>query len=202
MTTLQRPTREVVLRTLSHELNTALTIVLGNIRILGSGGGEIDGATRQTAFHDLEEQAERLHLAIQNLLLMERLGIGEQPLLEPVVLSRLLEQIVITECRRGGCHEIVNEGTRVDPVSIDRELFKVVLTNLVDNACLYSPPGMRVWVRTSQDETHALVTVLDEGPGLDEQELFLIFEPYYRSSSRVPAVIPGLGIGLTVAKKI
>src|SRR5688500_1627146 len=121
---------------------------------------------------------------------MERLAVGEQPYVEPSVLTILLKEMVGSECRRGGVHEIINEEAHLDfPVAVDRELFRVLLRNLIDNACLYSPSGTPIQVQAAQRDKNAFVAVLDLGPGISEEELPLIFQPYYRSP-KVSEILP------------
>ena len=199
MTSRPRPTRDVVLQTLSHELNTTLTTILGNIRLLKTDDGP---GVRAITIKDLEQSAQRLNFALQNLLLLERLELGEQPYLEPVVLPILLSELLGSRCTRCGRHQIVGpRGNVSNPVAIDRNLFRVCLNNLVDNACLYSPPEKPIVLITGESGRAVLVSVLDEGLGIEEEELSHIFEPYYRSP-KVSDTVPGLGIGLTVAKRI
>ena len=79
----------------------------------------------------------------------------------------------------------------VDAVQIQR-----VLANLIENALKFSPPASRVHVRITATRQEAIVRVVDQGPGLPEEELERVFEPFYRR----PATGSGAGLGLAIAR--
>jgi two-component system, OmpR family, sensor histidine kinase MtrB len=83
-----------------------------------------------------------------------------------------------------------------DPTRIEQ-----VLDNLVSNAVKYSPRGGRVTVAAFEEGTDAVVAVSDQGIGIPQDELERIFEPFRRTRDS-QALIPGVGIGLSVARKI
>jgi signal transduction histidine kinase len=76
-----------------------------------------------------------------------------------------------------------------------------VITNLVSNAVKYSPDGGRVTVSAFAERSDAVVTVSDEGMGIPPQEREWIFEPF-RRTRRSRELVPGVGLGLSVARKI
>jgi len=76
-----------------------------------------------------------------------------------------------------------------------------ILTNLVSNAVKYSPEGGRIRIRLEQEGGRAVVAVSDEGIGIAEEDLQRIFEPFKRSKSP-RADIPGVGLGLSVARQL
>ncbi len=83
-----------------------------------------------------------------------------------------------------------------DPVRIDQ-----VVTNLLSNAIKYSPRGGRVTASVAVDGGRAIVAVSDEGMGIAPEDLPRIFEPFHRSG-RSRELVPGVGLGLSVARKI
>jgi signal transduction histidine kinase len=87
------------------------------------------------------------------------------------------------------------ESVRGDEAAL-RELF----VNLVDNAVRYTPDGGKVRVELAAAETGANVTVSDNGPGIPEKELGLIFERFYRGGGAVKT--EGTGLGLAIAAQI
>jgi signal transduction histidine kinase len=77
-----------------------------------------------------------------------------------------------------------------------------VLNNVVSNAIKYSPRGGRVTVTVGRrGDDHIVIDVTDQGPGIPQHERELIFEPFKRSP-RAGADIPGVGLGLSVARRI
>jgi two-component system, OmpR family, sensor histidine kinase MtrB len=85
---------------------------------------------------------------------------------------------------------------RCDPMRIEQ-----VLANLVNNAIKYSPPGGAIQVAVAARPDGVLVSVADEGEGMEPDEIERVFDPFRRGGEAVPAV-PGAGLGLFVARRI
>src|SRR5206468_12827724 len=85
-------------------------------------------------------------------------------------------------------------------VRADRERLKQVLTNLIENAVKYSPPGDQVEVSTWAENGRVCVTVSDRGPGIAREQQGLIFEKFGRAN--VGSGKPGTGLGLFIARSI
>ena len=83
----------------------------------------------------------------------------------------------------------------------DAELLGRALWNLVENAAKYGAPPIRVWAERAGDRIRFHVS--DEGPGIPESERERVFEPFYRADrARTPGVRAGVGLGLTLARRI
>jgi two-component system sensor histidine kinase KdpD len=191
-----------VIPAVSHELNTALTSVLGNAHVLREHENQLATNVRHDALAALEGEAERLLKAIQNLLLFARLRLGEQPYQQPLAPRRFLEELVANERRRYDGRPLSLRFESVSsPISADESLLRVALHNLIDNARAYSPPGSAIELFIWERQGYLVIEVLDEGEGLDPRELEAIFQPFYRSPN-VSDRLPGLGIGLTVARSL
>jgi K+-sensing histidine kinase KdpD len=186
----------------SHELNTALATVLGNAHILRERGNELDPASRFAALVDIETNAERLFSAIQNLLLFAKLETGVRPHLQPTLFREILNKHVSLEQGRRMERVVrLRSNQARQPVAVDESLMKVMLRNLLENACDYSESQHEVITVLLQRKGSLLLLVLDRGPGILETEKELIFAPFFRSSGLADRA-PGLGLGLTVAKRI
>jgi K+-sensing histidine kinase KdpD len=193
---------EEIVPAISHELNTGLTTVLGNAHILRTGGDQLGVGARASALADLEHHANRLFKAIQNLLLLARLELGEKPYLQPVVLPRFVEDILFEERLRFSSRRIsMATGGFFQPVAIDQSLLRVALFNLLDNADQFSPREAPIEVTAFGGGSIHTILVIDHGSGVDEAERDLIFEPFYRCAS-IRDKVPGLGLGLTIAQKL
>jgi len=84
---------------------------------------------------------------------------------------------------------------RADPTALDE-----LVSNLVDNAVRYTPPGGSVTVEVNATADEAAVVVRDTGPGISPEDLEQIFEPFYRGQAQKS--IPGTGLGLPITKRI
>lgn len=86
-------------------------------------------------------------------------------------------------------------------VECDPTRLEQVVTNLVSNAIKYSPEGGRVTTAVTTSGSDAVVAVTDEGIGIPADDLARLFEPFYRGSASRERV-PGVGLGLSVARKL
>lgn len=88
------------------------------------------------------------------------------------------------------------------PVRANPALLGQVLDNLLDNACKYSPAGSPVAVSVESNGAEAVLVVSDEGCGITPEELPLVCEPFFRSAQARWTGAQGVGLGLTVAKRL
>ena len=86
-------------------------------------------------------------------------------------------------------------------VEVKPEWLDAVVDNLIGNAAKYSTPGRPILVTIEASATEVAARVLDEGPGLSDDDLVRVFEPFYRSKTAREQA-PGSGLGLVVAKRI
>jgi two-component system sensor histidine kinase KdpD len=91
---------------------------------------------------------------------------------------------------------VVDAPDELPPVLLDYSKVDQVLTNLLENAIKFSPPGADVRVRASVADGELRVSVEDSGPGLPAVERERVFEPFYRGRG---AAARGSGVGLTIA---
>lgn len=202
-TSLESATRakDDFLGMLSHELKTPITTVMGNAEVLHRRRDMLTPEMRDGAIADIHAGASRLHGLIDNLLLLARLERGMGLDREPLALRRLVDRVV-------AAHKLDHQAR---PISVggDESVFALggetlveqVLRNLVGNAEKYSAADAPIEVRLSKSATMATVRVLDGGPGIAEDEITSVFEPFYRSA-RTAESAEGVGIGLSVCKRL
>ena len=89
----------------------------------------------------------------------------------------------------------------IPAVNADPDLMGLALRQLLGNAVKYSPPGSTIAISASETEDTVTVRVCDQGPGIPPNELESIFDRFYRGS-RARDLIPGTGMGLSVARDI
>lgn len=83
-------------------------------------------------------------------------------------------------------------------VAGDRDRLRQVVTNLLDNALKFTPPGGHAWVEVARDGAEAVLTVSDDGANIDPDDLPFIFERFYRGATGKGA--PGVGLGLAIVR--
>jgi PAS domain S-box-containing protein len=186
----------------SHELRTPIAVIVGNGRLLLSRGERFSASERHQALADMTSEAERLQAIIENLLSLARVD-ADRPLnLEPVDLGRLVEEVIAAFARRCPEREAVYRGQPgVPPVLGEPTLLRLVLENLMGNACKYSPAGEPVELELNVGPRgNPEIHVLDRGIGIPAADRQRVFEPFFRSDG-AEGRTGGLGLGLAVCRQ-
>lgn len=184
----------------SHELRTPLTAVVGLSEELRQRVGELPGEeVAEFAGIIAGQSAEVAHL-VEDLLVAARAETGALTIRpEPLELQGEARRVVERERLLGSrTVELEFSGSQVrahaDPARV-----RQIVRNLVTNALRYG--GSRVWVETGEAGPAATLRVVDDGPGIPEEDRTRIFDPYYRAAA-VPGVPGSVGLGLTVARSL
>jgi len=173
----------------SHELRTPLTSITTNLDLLEDGAGLADPQA-PALVRAAREQAGELDQLITDLLDLARYH-ESTPHRETVRLDLLTDEAVRRMRQRVPDAAIDTELhpclVHVDPAAVDH-----AISNLVDNAIKWTPPGAAVRVVVEDGQ----VSVTDQGPGIADEDLPHIFERFYRA----PAAqgMPGAGLGLAI----
>jgi two-component system, OmpR family, sensor histidine kinase MprB len=177
----------------SHELRTPLTSLRTNIEVLARGGGPT-GERREQLLQDLTEQLEEMSALVNDLVELAR-ETAQQPEPEELRLDLLVGDVVERAQRRAPQVKIESELEESVVSGVPTSLERAV-GNLLDNAVKWSPPGGEIEVTVHGAE----VTVRDHGRGIDEADLPLVFDRFYRA----PAArgMPGSGLGLAIVKQV
>ena len=195
--------RDAFISIVSHELRTPITTIFGGTRVLARRWRDLDPEARDDILGDVVEEADRLYRLAEDLLVLTRVERGTLEMGdEPVHLGRLVERVLASERTRW---PEVRFETRMpsDLPSIQGEdtYLEQVLRNLLGNAAKYGGSGSTVTVTAEADDADVSLTVLDEGPGIDEAEVERLFDLFYRSPT-VAATVAGAGIGLFVCRQL
>ncbi len=118
-----------------------------------------------------------------------------------VDLGALVQQFTQAQSRAFTGHEIVLETDEGCIVQGDAHRIERVVMNLLSNAVKYSPDNTRVTLRVEKEDSQAVLTVSDQGPGIAEDDLGVLFQPFGRGRSAA-ALAEGTGMGLYVVKQI
>ncbi|WP_185984650.1 sensor histidine kinase [Aureimonas mangrovi] len=193
--------RAALLTSISHDLKTPLAGILGAAGTLKDYPDDISPTDREELLSTVIDESERLNRFIANLLDMTRLESGAT---RPALAAHYLDDAVAAALRRAAKilsrHETrVSIPADLPMVTMDPVLFEQVLFNLFDNASKYAPPGTTVTVRAMRDAGMVVLQVLDEGPGVPEGELELIFDSFHRVRKK-DHVQAGTGLGLSICR--
>ena len=187
----------------SHELRTPLTAIRGYADLYRAGGlAEPEAMDR--AMDRIGAESRRMTTLVEDLLLLARLDEGRPTRLEPVDLSRVVGDAV-TDLRAVEPSRPV--GTAIEEhvlVTGDEDRLRQVVTNLVANVRIHTPPStpLEVFLRTVPDEGVAELRIVDHGPGIDPVAAAHVFDRFYRADPGRSRERGGSGLGLSIVASI
>jgi two-component system sensor histidine kinase KdpD len=194
--------REALLGSVSHELKTPLTSVLGAVSVISEAPAiRSDPAIGPLAL-TLRREAERLNDDIQDLLDASRIvSGGVHAKLEWTDATDIVRAAMERKrARLGGRVVAVSLAADLPLVYVDPVLTEQALGQILDNAAKFSPDGSNIGIAAAASgRAEVVVAVTDEGSGLLADELPRIWERFYRSP-RVHALAQGSGLGLWIAR--
>jgi len=194
--------RRDLVANVSHELRTPIGALRAKLENLVDGVETPDKRTLDAMLR----QVERLGNLVEQLLDLSRLESGAVPLERSSFRAAPLLDGVVEEWRTRAEIRDVRIVSAAEPDGLeldgDQERLRQVLANLVANAVRHSPRGGQVLVRASREDGHALLEVVDEGPGIPPGEAERVFERFYRSDQARSSEEGGSGLGLAIARWI
>ena len=196
--------RSELVAALAHDMRTPLASIKGYASAMLLDDVEWDAETMSEHLRIIDEEANELQTMIQDLLESSIIDAGLLQIeKEPILIPRLVEQIVGEMTRRTAKHRFVTSFGRDFPiVNADPGRITQVLRNVLDNAVKYSPDGGLVVVRGQVAEDEVILSVADEGIGLSPEHLNRLFEKFFRLKPPPGQQVRGSGLGLPVSRTI
>jgi two-component system phosphate regulon sensor histidine kinase PhoR len=202
---LENLRRELVAN-VSHELKTPLASIKAYAETLRLGA--INDAEHNMAFvMRIEEQADRLHQLILDLLQIARIEAGQEVFeiesvpVADVVAKCFTQHVGAAEQKR--IHLVVDSPSAPLNVMADDEGLLTILNNLVDNAIKYTPEDGTVTIRWREaDNNMAQIEVQDTGIGIAPADQNRVFERFYRVDKARSRELGGTGLGLSIVKHL
>ena len=194
--------REDILRAVSHDLRTPLTVIRGRAQMLERQLADVGLQRERENAAGIVQASNRMNTMIQDLVDAARLEAGQLPLKpEPLNLDSFLVDL---KKRLAGALDVdrvkLRTPTNLPKVLADPERLERIMTNLLSNALKYSPPDTDVIVKARASDGQMIVSVTDRGVGIAKEDLPHIFERYYRA--RTAGRREGLGLGLYTTRKL
>ena len=183
---------------ISHELRSPLARLAVAIELARSG------EDREHMLNRIQKEADRLNELVQELLQVTRVE-GDPAALRTVVvhLDELLADLVydsLLEAKAKDCTLLLKAPNAVT-LNGDEELVRRAIENVIRNAIRYAPRGTPVEIELRASDGMARISVRDYGPGVPEDALPRIFDPFYRVDSDRNRSSGGLGLGLAIARR-
>jgi two-component system sensor histidine kinase KdpD len=189
--------KTALLRSVSHDLRSPLMTILTSASALSRADLTLADADRRELLAGILSEAQRLDRLVSNLLELSRLQAGAATPEPQVWAADSLVVHALSSLGASADRVDVTLSDRPVVVRVDAHQIERVLANLIENAVKYSPDhAARVLVSATGRE--ALVRVVDHGPGLREDEIERVFEPFQRGA--VGDDVRGAGLGLAIAR--
>lgn len=192
--------------TVNHELRTPLTAIRGALGlIIGGAVGELPSQVKSLA-EIAYRSVERLVALVNDILDIEKIEAGRMEFqMQPQQMLELVHQAMEDNRTYATQYEVE---LQLDPsatecwVMGDSHRLLQVLTNLLSNACKFSPPGSTVQIQVGQLQGQVRVAVIDQGTGIPEAFKGRIFQKFAQADSSTTRMRGGTGLGLSICKAI
>jgi two-component system sensor histidine kinase KdpD len=194
--------KSMLLDALAHELKTPLTSARAAVTAILSEPALLN-PTQRELLTVMDEETQRLTNLVTEVLQMARIEAGKLRLNLKDCSVEVLTRHAVEDAR----HLLEDRSVEIhlapdlSPVHVDAELVRTVLRHLLENALKYSPPHGLISIAAEQEKDRVCISVTDTGAGLKEDDLARVFDKYYRSPA-TRDIVPGLGMGLTIARDI
>ena len=192
-----------ILNTTAHELNTPLTPVRLQLHLLKTGAlGQLN-ERHGKAIGIIDRNIERLSFLVNDILDVARLESGRIDIKRsPVDLAPIIDEALESfyeTARRVGVELRLERGVGL-VLDADKDRINQVIFNILGNALKFTPEGGEVVVRCLEADGAARIEVQDTGPGLDQEQIERLFEPFSRVHDTTHSTIAGTGLGLYICK--
>lgn len=192
--------------TVAHELRTPMTSIKGYTDLVLSGAAGEANETQKNFLGIVKSNADRLAALVADLLDLSRIETGRLVLkAESFKLGPVIDEVVMSlRSLAEECQVTVDTQvpTGLPPANADRDRVIQVLTNLISNACRYTPAGGSVAISVRQADGMLQTDVSDTGIGIPPDQRARIFERFERGDHELVRQRPGTGLGLPIAKSI
>ena len=193
--------RGALMNSVSHDLRTPLSTVLGASTTLIDYGPTLKSQVRDDLLLSIREEAERLNRYVGDLLDMTRLeGGGLNIRSDWVDVRDVLNAAAERVARRLGARRLTRDfPAQLSLVTLDQALLEQAVVNILENAIAYSPDGSTIELAAYEDRGSVVVSIEDEGKGIPTEALERVFDKFRRMEEPSDRS-KGAGLGLAISK--
>ncbi len=195
--------KDEFLATLSHELRTPLNAIVGWVHLLRTG--QLPEEERRHAIDRIDRNAHAQAKLVQDLLDVSRITTGKLHLEIRDIDLAAVATSAIDACRPAADARhvsIVTQFTSAFPTKGDPDRLQQVVWNLLSNAVRFTPANGRVMVSIARTDGFDTLRVRDTGAGIEPQFVPYVFEPFRQADAASTRAHGGLGIGLTIVRRL
>ncbi|MCF0229384.1 MAG: HAMP domain-containing protein [Parasporobacterium sp.] len=196
--------RQMFVSNVSHELKTPMT----SMKVLCDSllqQGDVPAEMYREFMSDLSNEINRENTIITDLLTLVKLDNANIPLnISQVNINKMVESILklVRPLAKEKNIELVLESFRPIIAEVDEVKLSMAISNLVENGIKYNNPDGYVRVSLNADKTYCYIKVKDNGKGIPEESIPLIFDRFYRVDKARDRATGGSGLGLSITKSI
>lgn len=194
--------RSTLLTTISHELQTPISIIKAYAGTLARPDVQWDEDTIRDKLGAIEEESDRLSELVSRLLYTSKIDSGVMPLNRLAVdLPKEVHKLAQRLVEPSELHTVeIDFPPDFPAVFTDPEKIEDVLINLLDNAVKFSPQGGKITIKGETSDNEVLVSIIDEGVGIARHDQERIFDRFYRADSSLTKTTRGMGLGLHICR--
>jgi len=187
----------------SHELKTPLTAIIGAAKTVNRKGAQMDPENHARFMEMIERQGGRLLRLVEDVLTTSQIESG-RPMRRELIDLKAAAEIVIEDMhhvRKGREVRLIAEPDKPQ-IWCDLTALQQIMTNLIENALKYSGDESKVIVTVRETTEAGLVEVADDGVGISEEGLQVIFDRFHQVDSSSTRKVGGFGLGLFIVKQL
>lgn len=194
--------RANMLRSVSHDLRTPLTSIIGDAEMLLDEETHLEEDSRRQLVTDIRDDATWLRTMVENLLAVTRIEDGNVSLDTGIELvDDVIEEAMRHVSRNAEGHQIMVEPSReLLLANMDPQVIVQVIVNLVDNAIAHTQPDSTITISSMREGPMVAISVADDGPGIADEDKSRIFELFYTGGGADST--RGTGIGLALCRSV
>jgi two-component system sensor histidine kinase KdpD len=192
--------RNTLLASISHDLRTPLSAIAGAGSLIAQPEYALNADRRSTLGHLIERKARDMSQLLTNVLELMQMEFGSGAVrADWHAIDDLVALALRTnEARLAQWRIAVNVPSGLPLILVEASLIVQILSNLLENAAKYTPPGTTITISADAQDRNVLVTVADDGPGLPPGDPDRLFEKFQRGHSE--SNIVGVGLGLAICR--
>lgn len=199
---MNKTIQDEFISTVSHELRTPLTSIRGFSQTLLKSWDKIDDSDKKKFIGIIEEQSNRLINLVENILSVSKKN-AENQVLKQVDINSSIEKVLPMFSEQYKSHKFITKFCKnLPPARLDDGKFQQIITNLIDNACKYSPNSEDIIISTEIIGESIRIKITDKGIGIKKEDFTKVFKKFSRLENHLTSTTQGNGLGLYITKQI
>ncbi len=187
---------------ISHEYRTPLTVIASSAYLIGKfiEMKKIEKASKHLS--KISSNVRAMTAIIENALSLDfdnsRTNLNPESFELLSLIRNIINEVMLID---GNEHDVrlLTRETKIE-CTTDQKHLRKILVNLISNAVKYSFAGSEIVIRVEAEDKRIRTEITDHGLGISEEEMPFIFDPFFRHNKHI-GIIPGIGLGLTIAKR-